>query len=112
MAVLNREEFFNRVSERVDGDSSDEAIRFVEDMTDTYEDLEAKATGGANAEWERRYNELDRAWKERYKARFFNEKSSGYRRTETTEMDENGDIKETILIEDLFTDKKEESEEE
>ena len=68
MSVLNRDEFFNRLNDYVGSDSRDETISFVEDMTDTYNDLDRR-NGEEN--WEQRYNDLDRAWRERYKKRFF-----------------------------------------
>ena len=42
MSTLNREEFFARLHERVGNDSTDEGIKFLEDMTDTYNELEKK----------------------------------------------------------------------
>ena len=40
MAVLNREDYFKAVNERVGNDTSDEALAFLENMTDTYSALE------------------------------------------------------------------------
>lgn len=77
MAVLNREEFFNRVQAAVGTDTSDESIRFIEDMSDTYDSLENAASGGG-ADWEKKYHELDESWKEKYKHRFFSGKGSAF----------------------------------
>ena len=70
MARLNRDEFFNRVHERIGTDTSDEAIAFLEDITDTYNDLENRANV-QDGEWERKYHELDESWKARYRHRFY-----------------------------------------
>lgn len=71
MAVLTREEFFARLHDKFGADSSDEAIGFIEDMTDTYNQLETSAKAdGQN--WEQRYKELDESWKAKYRHRFFN----------------------------------------
>lgn len=70
MAVLTRDEFFDRVQKIVGTDTSDDTLTFIEDMTDTYNNLEDKAKVDG-ADWERRYHELDESWKEKYKRRFF-----------------------------------------
>ena len=41
MAVLAKEDFLSRINERIGEDNSDEAIEFMEDMTDTYNDMES-----------------------------------------------------------------------
>ena len=60
MAVLDRDNFFNRIKERLGEDDSEEALSYLEDMTDTWED------------WEEKYNNLDAEWRKRYRDRFFN----------------------------------------
>lgn len=79
MSVLNRDEFMTRLKERIGEDTSDEAVTFIEDFTDTYDDLE-KRTNDTNNEYEEKYKEavrekeeLDKAWREKYKSRFFDE---------------------------------------
>lgn len=69
MAVLEKENFFKRVQEYVGDNVSDESITFIEDITDTYNALE-EAFKNDN-EWKRKYEELDEAWKKRYRDRFF-----------------------------------------
>lgn len=67
MAVRTKEELLELVKTRIGEDNSDEALAFIEDITDTLSDLEAKST----TDWEEKYNSLDNEWRERYKARFF-----------------------------------------
>lgn len=67
MAVLNRDDFMARINERVGDDTSDEALAFIEDMTDTFDNLSSNTD---KEEWEKKYNELDTMWREKYKARF------------------------------------------
>lgn len=71
MAILKRDEFFSRIESKLANDTSDEAITFLEDMTDTYNDLENKANSASSSDWEKKYNELDDMWKKRYRHRFF-----------------------------------------
>lgn len=49
---------------------TDEDLAFIEDVTDTLSDLETRAAD--QTDWQARYEENDREWRERYRARFFN----------------------------------------
>lgn len=71
MAVLSRDEYFARLNDRVGTDTSEESITFLEDMTDTYNDMENRVNGDG-VDWEQKYHELDESWKARYQHRFFN----------------------------------------
>lgn len=75
MAVLTRDEFFDRVQKIVGTDTTDESLTFIEDMTDTYNSLDERANGDGT-DWEQRYKDLDESWKEKYKKRFFSGSSS------------------------------------
>lgn len=103
MSVLEREKFFEAVQSRVGEDTSDEAIAFIEDMTDTYNDLETRAAGDG-VDWKQRYDELDEKWKKKYAHRFFS--GGGTVRTtlrEDTEEEATDDVPgEKITYKDLF----------
>lgn len=102
MAVLTRDDFFNRLHERIGTDTSDEALAFIEDMSDTYDNLERRANGDG-VDWETKYNELDEAWKAKYKNRFFHG-GSNYR-PDFEENDEGDGVKDRteIKIDELFS---------
>ena len=66
MAIKTIEELMGAVRARVGEDTSDEAIAFVEDVSDTLASL-------SNAEdWKKRYEDNDAEWRKRYQDRFFN----------------------------------------
>lgn len=65
--VLNREDFLKRIKEKIGDDTSDESISFIEDMTDTFDSFSTKET----EDWEKKYKENDREWREKYTKRFF-----------------------------------------
>ena len=66
MAIKTIEELMGAVRARVGEDTSDEAIAFVEDVSDTLTSL-------SNAEdWKKRYEDNDAEWRRRYQDRFFN----------------------------------------
>jgi hypothetical protein len=103
MAVLSRDDFFNKIQARVGDDVSDEAMSFIEDMTDTFNDMETKATGAGKYTQED-MDRVEESWKAKYKHRFFNGGSSSVPPVEeTTEPDLTDEEKaEEIKIEDLF----------
>lgn len=100
--ILTKEEFLQKLQDFVGDDTSDETMGFLEDMTDTYNDLADKAAGTDDSEWEEKYKALDKEWREKYKARFFASE-------ETTEEETEAEEEETEAedFDDLF----EESEE-
>lgn len=65
MAVKSKEEILEAVKKYVGEDVSDEAIGFIEDLTDTLGDREDPE------DWKQKYQDLDTEWRNRYKARFF-----------------------------------------
>ena len=69
MSVLNREQFFESVKSIISGNNSEDSTKFLEDMTDTYNDIINRTQ---NDDWKKKYKELDKIWTERYKNRFFN----------------------------------------
>lgn len=110
MAVRTVEEILELVAQRVGDDSSDEALSFIEDISDTLRDYQAKADENYNtekddeiAEWKKKYDELDMEWRNRYKERFFNP-------SEIKENDDINDIEEEKEVktsyEELFKEEK------
>ena len=91
MAVKTVDEIMAKVRERMGEDDSDEAIGFIEDISDTLESF-------SNAEdWKTKYEENDKKWREKYRDRFFTSKE------EVEEDDiEEPEEKEKKKFEDLF----------
>lgn len=67
--IKTREELMTMITARVGEDTSDEAISFMEDITDTLNDYENKLAGDGT-DWKSKYEENDRQWREKYIARF------------------------------------------
>ena len=66
MAIKTIEELMGAVRARVGEDTSDEAIAFVEDVSDTLASLSSAE------DWKKKYEENDAEWRKRYQDRFFN----------------------------------------
>lgn len=70
MAVKTREEILESLRGRFGDEPTDEDITMLEDITDTFTDLEEKTSDATN--WKNKYEENDKAWKKKYSERFFN----------------------------------------
>lgn len=90
MAVKTVDEIMAKVRERIGEDDSDEAIGFIEDISDTLESF-------SNAEdWKTKFEENDKKWREKYRDRFFTSKE------EVEDDIEEPEEKEKKKFEDLF----------
>lgn len=69
MAVRSKAEILELIRERVGDDTSDEALTIIEDITDTLDNYDARIAG--SGDWQRRYEENDAEWRQRYRDRFF-----------------------------------------
>lgn len=69
MAVLKREEILQKLNATVGDNNSDEVIALIEDVTDTFTDLENKAQGDGK-DWKAEAERIDKEWRERYRTRF------------------------------------------
>ena len=104
MPVLSKDEYFARLHERLGDDVSEESISFLEDMTDTYEDMERRATGDG-VDWEARYRALDESWKARYRHRFFTAGNGGAGDPNAGSDEPAGYDPSSITIDNLFVKK-------
>lgn len=104
MAVLSREDFFSMIKSKIGEDTSDEALKFIEDITDTYNDL-SNSSKNDGEDWKTRYEENDKQWRERYKERFFGETSETDPIIEPKPEPKDPEIEkaETIKVDDLFS---------
>lgn len=101
--VLNREEFFARLAERTQGDVSDAGLKFLEDMTDTYNDMERRASSADPTE---ALKELDAQWRRKYTERFFSGDSAKINIPGTDKPVDDGDFTGAeITIDELFSEK-------
>lgn len=66
MAILTEDEYKEAIKNKV-GDSTDDAdIEFIENMTDTYNDMLAKTNNNEADLWKRKYEDLQTKYKERF----------------------------------------------
>lgn len=96
MAIKTREEIINQIKSSFTDNTSDECIALIEDVTDTLADFETKSNGGGE-DWKTKYEENDKAWRDKYIARF----SSNGKDDEDDETFKGGEPK-SYNFEDLF----------
>lgn len=100
MAVLSREDFLANIRGRVGEDTSDEAMKFIEDMTDTFDDLVSKTSDKEN--WKAKYEENDRAWRTKYRDRFFSSDNTSPAEVKVEQTEDVIADGEETTFEDLF----------
>lgn len=70
MAVVTKEQIMEQVKAVVGENTDDATLKFLEDLTDTFTDLETKAQGDGE-DWKSKYEQNDKEWRERYQQTFF-----------------------------------------
>lgn len=76
MSVLEKTKLMEQLKAFIGDNTSDDALSFVEDVSDTFDDLHNKATGDGK-DWKAEYEKNDAEWRQRYKDRFFSGSSDG-----------------------------------
>ena len=70
MAVRTREELISLVNDIVGENADDKVISLLEDITDTYNDFDTRTNNSDTEDWKQKYEDNDKQWREKYKARF------------------------------------------
>lgn len=108
MAVLEKAKLMEQIKELLKDNTSDEALAFVEDVSDTFDELHNKANGDGT-DWKDKYEKNDAEWRQRYKDRFFSGASNGDDANQippdpnTSPEPDNDDTQKQYKFEDLFS---------
>ena len=92
MAIKTKEEIINQLSTIIGERDDDEALTFIEDVTDTLGDFETRVND--TTDWKQKYEENDSAWRAKYKSAFFN----GVEKNDDSSEDDSDDDNEEIKI--------------
>lgn len=68
MAVRSKDEILALIKARIGDDTSDDAIKIMEDVTDTLTDYETRIAD--SGDWQARYEQNDAEWRKKYIERF------------------------------------------
>ena len=91
MSVKSKEELMAAIRTKIGEDSDDDTLTLVEDISDTLDSF------GDSENWKTKYEENDKAWRQKYRDRFFSA-------TETVEDDETEgeDEMKNLTFDELF----------
>ena len=95
--VLSKNDFMSAIKSRIGENPTDDDLKFIEDMTDTYDSL----TVNDGEDWQKKYDENDAMWRKKYADRFFEKVEET---TDELQEEETEDKSETITVDDLFDD--------
>ena len=95
--VLSREDLMEAVRTRVGDDTSDEAIAFLENVTDTLDDYDSRVNGDGT-DWKAEAERIDKEWREKYISRF----NAPVEDKKENSTDNDVEEKEVKTYEDLF----------
>lgn len=66
MAIVSKEELLDTINRIAGDDTSDDLLKLMEDVSDTYDSF----SNAVNEDWKAKYDENDKMWREKYKSRF------------------------------------------
>lgn len=98
MAVLGKEEFMKQLNDIVGDNISDEALSFLENASDTIEDLSKQVTEAGD--WKKKFETNDANWRQKYRERFA--QPSPPREEPDDPIDEDDEQTEELTFENLF----------
>lgn len=101
--ILTREELMSRLKDRFGEETDEASLGFIEDITDTYDDLQMKADTKEDAakleEMTAKYNDLQK----KYRERFFSPEAPVESGDDTTIIEDDEEVvTEKLHFEDLF----------
>lgn len=96
--ILSKDEYFNRIK-TIFGDS-DEDLKNIEDLTDTYNSLAVAESVDIDAAVSEAVKRKDTEWRTRYRERFFNESADEKDFSKAIERQS----RETLSLSDIFND--------
>jgi len=71
MAIKTKEELLASLKQTFGDNTDDATLSLIEDVTDTYDDLNSKAKPDGK-DWKTEAERIDKEWRQKYHDRFFN----------------------------------------
>lgn len=100
MSVLSRDELLEKTRALLGERTDDEAIAFIEDVTDTYDSISDGNSGYTEEEVTAKVNEVEEKWRKKYRDRFFG--SGDNDDGDDDDPDDGNTNTEEVTIDDLF----------
>lgn len=107
--VLSKSQVMEQVKGLIGENADDSTLKFLEDISDTLDDLETKSKGDGE-DWKAKYDELDKSWRDKYRERFFSGTSETDEKEPKNDLlepsgtgeEEEDEEKEPLTFEELF----------
>lgn len=93
MAQRTKEELLDSIRTIVGENTTDEVLGLLDDISDTYDSLSTDP----NEDWKKKYEDNDKAWRTKYRERFFNGKDD-----DEDDEEDNGNDRDKYRYENLF----------
>lgn len=100
MAVLGKEEFMKQLNDIVGDNTSDEALSFLENASDTIDDLSKQVTEAGD--WKKKFESNDANWRQKYRERFAQPSTPRVEEPDDPIDEEDDDQTEELTFENLF----------
>lgn len=101
--VRTKEEILEHIKSKIGDSTEDNDLKMLEDISDTLDDLKSRVDEAGD--WKTKYEENDKAWKQKYRDRFFNteakEEIDEHEKEKEKEMEI--DAPKKLSFDDLFT---------
>ena len=97
---MKLEEFIKIVHDFIGDDTSERALKFVDDVTNAFNSA-VSSSSSDNEDWQKKYDELNEAWRKKYMHRFFNGEVN-FDNGDDDDDEIHETTAETITTEDLF----------
>lgn len=100
--IKPKDELMADIKSYIGDDTSDESIELIENISDSINSY----TAGENEDWKTKYEELDKAWRTKYKERFFSDVEETKKdEVKIDDIDDEQEEKKSYKYEDLFEEK-------
>lgn len=99
MSVLKKNELMEKLKALIGDRTDDEALTFIEDVSDTVE------ANKSEEDWKTKYEENDKMWREKYRDRFYNGNDDDEDKninSNENKTNETGDEEKPLTYENLF----------
>mgnify|MGYP007101898665 CR=1 FL=1 len=67
--IKSKDEILTAIRGKLGEDTDDDSLALIEDVTDTFNDLEEKGKG--QEDWKKKYEDNDKEWRQKYRDRFY-----------------------------------------
>lgn len=101
--IITKQEILEQIKSKIGDSTDDNDLKMLEDISDTFDDLKSRVDEAGD--WKTKYEENDKAWKQKYRDRFFNTEAKDEIEEHEKEKEKEMEIDEPkkLSFDDLFS---------